>query len=272
MKKINKIITGILIGGTIISSTSLIAMADTTKTAAANGNLNGRPQIAGKMMRGGDMKPGDMQTKIEDELISLVSTGIITQDESDKILALSKQEDAARQAEADKMKNMTDAERKTYFESNKGTAPEMKCDIYSQAVSQGIITQDKADAVKAKLDAARQTQMKAMMTKGLDGVVTAGTITQDQADKVVAFITSQEANKKPSLDKEPGTRPEQKPDPANAPKNPLSSLVDDGTLTQDQADAVLKVLPMGGGHGGPGGPHMDGGKAPAAANTTNTAN
>jgi hypothetical protein len=270
MKKLNKIISGLVIGGTILSASTL-AMADTTKTANANKGFQGRPPIAGKMMRGGDMKPGGMQVNIQDELKSLVSAGIITQGESDKILALSQQEAKDRQAEVDKIKSMTDAERKAYFESKKGTAPEFKGDIYMQAVSGGIITQDKADAIKTKLQETRQAEMKAKMTQGLSSLVTPGTITQAQADKVIAYITSQEANRKADFDKTAGTKTEQKPDPTTARKSPLSSLVSDGTLTQAQADAILKALPMGGGHGhggpgGHGGPHMDGGKAPTATN------
>lgn len=49
----------------------------------------------------------------------------------------------------------------------------------------------------------------------------------------------------------------------------LQPLIDDGTLTQDQVDKVIAALeaagPMGGDHGGPGGPGMGGGNLDAAA-------
>lgn len=244
MKTLNKVISGILIGGTIFS-TGVVAMANTT--AGKNNDFKNRTSISGKMMRGGDIGKNIMKNDIEDELKTLVSAGIITQGESDKILALSTQQAAARQAEMDKVKNMTDAERKAYFDSMKGQTPDKKGDIFAQAVTNGIITQEKADAAKTKLQEARDTEMKAKLTEGLSGLVTAGTITQEQSDKVLAYVNTLEANK-PAPSKDPATATKVEK------KNPLSALVDNGTLTQAQLDAVCKVLPLGGGrgHGGPG--------------------
>jgi len=269
MKTLNKVISGLLIGGVIVS-TSAVAMAANTKTAPGkNNDFQGRSPIAGKMMRGKDMDKGSlgkdiMKNNIENDLKALVSANVITQDESDKILALSKQESEARQAEMDKVKNMTDDERKAYFDSMKGQTPEKKGDIFAQAVKSGIITQEKADTAKTKLQESRDTEKKAKLTEGLSGLVTSGTITQEQADKVLAYANTLEANK-PA----PGTAPAAAP--KEEKKNPLSSLVDDGTLTQAQLDAVCKVLPMGGGrgHGGPGGLGMNR-PAKAAADTASS--
>lgn len=249
MKTLNKVISGLLIGGTIISG-SAVAMASTT-TAGKNTDFQGRTSIAGKMMSGksiagkmmsGKADKGIWKNDIEDSLKALVSAGVITQAESDKILALSKQEAEARQAEMDKVKNMTDSERKAYFESIKGQTTEKKGDIFSQAVSSGIITQEKADAAKAKLQETRETERKQKLTEGLSGLVTAGTITQTQADKVLAYVDTLEANKQASDKTSTTATKEEK-------KNPLSALVDNGTLTQEQLDAVSKVLSIGGGRG-----------------------
>lgn len=250
MKSFNKVISGLVIGGTLLS-TGAVAMAG-TKTAGKNINFQGRPPIAGRMMRGGDIDrssfgKGIMKNNIESCLNALVSAGVITQDESDRILALSKQETEARQAEMDKVRNMTDDERKAYFESIKGQIAERKGDIFELAVSNGIITQEKADAAKAKLQETYAAERNAKLAEGLSNLVSAGTITQEQADKVLAFIDTLKAGKLSSAT-----------DTAAAPKvekiNPLSQLVDEGTLTQEQLDAVKKALFIGGGRiqGGPG--------------------
>lgn len=266
MKKINKVLSGLLIGATLLS-TGVAVMAADTKTAAGSNDLQGRPAIAGKMARGGDKDKGflgksAMKNNIEDNLKTLVSAGVITQDESDKILALSKQESEARQAEMDKVKNMTEDERKAYFDSMKEKNHEEKGDIFAQAVANGIITQEKADTANAKLKESHDAEKKAKLTEGLNSLVTSGTITQQQADKILAYENTLEANK-PA----PGTNPT---DIQNSEKkSPLSALVDDGTLTQEQLDAVRKVLPIGGGygHGGYGGNGMD----RSAKDTTDTA-
>jgi hypothetical protein len=262
MKSLNKMITGLVIAVSIVS-TGAVAMAAGTQDT---------PKAAGKMMRGegrnkGNFDKGIIKNDIENNLKALVSAGVITQDEADKILALSKQEAETRQAEMDKVKNMTAEERKAYFETAKDKSTGRKGDIFAQAVTNGIITQEKADAAKAKLQETRTAEKKASVTEGLSSLVTAATITQDQADKVVKYIDTLEANK-PAKDAATAEQKQEK-------KNPLTALVDDGTLTQAQLDEVSKVVHFGGGcgHGG----HGDKGlskqaKAPAADASATQAN
>ena len=266
MKNFNKVISGIVIGGTILS-TSAIALADTKTSATVKNVLQGRQSIAGKMVRGGEgiFEKNISKNNIENNLKVLVTASVITQDESDKILALSKSDEQTRQAEMDKVKNMTDSERKAYFDSMKGKVSQMKGDIFTQAVSSGIITQEKADAAKSKLQETRDAEMKAKLTEGLSSLVKAGTITQEQSDKVMTYINTLEATK-PTF----GTVPSELKDPAaekaETKKNLLSALVDNGTLTQAQLDAIAKVFPMGKAHGH-GGPGFSGMNKPADATT-----
>jgi hypothetical protein len=271
MRSLNKMITGLVIAVSIVS-TGAVAMAAGTGTTADK-NLQDATKASGKMMRGegrgkGGFDKGIIKNDIENNLKALVSAGVITQDEADKILALSKQEAETRQAEMDKVKNMTAEERKAYFETAKDKSTERRGDIFAQAVTNGLITQEKADAAKAKLQETRTAEKKATVTEGLSSLVTAGTITQEQADKVVKYIDTLEANK-PAKDS--AATAEQKQEK----KNPLTALVDDGTLTQAQLDEVSKVVHFGGGRGHGG--HGDKGmgkqaKAPAADASTTQSN
>ncbi|MCX7772614.1 MAG: hypothetical protein N2376_05815, partial [Clostridia bacterium] len=161
MKKLNKLVSGLIIGG-IILSTGTVAMAAGTKTTGQHNAANGRTAIAGKMLKGGDkgaFGKGFADRDISTDLKALVSAGTITQGEADKIQALATQQAAARQAEMDKIKAMTDAERKAYFDASK-TQAQKPADIYTQAVTNGIITQAKADAIKAKLHELREAAEK----------------------------------------------------------------------------------------------------------------
>ena len=56
-----------------------------------------------------------------------------------------------------------------------------------------------------------------------------------------------------------------RPDPAERLQEVLQPLVDDGTITQAQADAVIEVLQAAGPQGGPGGPGRPGGRGPGLA-------
>jgi hypothetical protein len=228
MKRLNKVLTSLVIGGAILS-TSIVAFAAESKTNSGKTTDKSRSQVSEKMMRGGDKSRSNLgkdvvKHDIENDLKTLVSAGIITQDESDKILALS---NTNQVAETDKTK--TDKDRN-------------KNDIFTQAVSNGILTQEKADAAKASLQATHETEKNAKLTEGLNTLVTAGTITQAQADKVLAYVAILETTKL-----EPGTAPSA--DQKDKKTNPLSELVDNGTLTQAQLDEVSKVLPIGRGHG-----------------------
>lgn len=64
------------------------------------------------------------------------------------------------------------------------------------------------------------------------------------------------------------TPPADRPDPGTRLTEVLQPLVDDGTITQAQLEAVVAALqeagPMGGGHGGPGGHHRGAGLDAAA--------
>ena len=56
-----------------------------------------------------------------------------------------------------------------------------------------------------------------------------------------------------------------RPDPSERLQEVLQPLVDDGTITQAQADAVIEALQAAGRQGGPGGPGRPGGRGPGFA-------
>lgn len=75
-----------------------------------------------------------------------VKAGVITQAEADKIKAYMEQKKTDRQTEMDKVKAMTQEERDTYFKAKKAEA---KVDLFSELVNQGILSQEKANALKS---------------------------------------------------------------------------------------------------------------------------
>lgn len=210
-----KIITGLITGGMLLSSVSL-ALASTTKPVSTNGRENFKSEF--KQPKGG----------LEATLKLGVSSKIITQAESDKILAY----------ESSKIKT------KDNKEKNKMEKP----DLYKEVVTSGILTQAKADALKASEQTQRATDRKQQLETNLAKLVTAGTITQDQSDKIKAAIIKEEAVVKADFEKTKAMTQEQRKAYMETNKvnhvNPLKALVDNGTITQAQADKV--------GFGGPG--------------------
>jgi hypothetical protein len=130
-------------------SANVLTQAEADSLKAALPEL----QKGQKMMSGGHfgrlgagmMQPADIQKNIKSKLDTLVQAGTITQAVEDSVLASYNQLAAQKQAEMDKIKSMTQAERKAYFESKVKAQSQ---DPIADLVKAGTITQAQADAIK----------------------------------------------------------------------------------------------------------------------------
>jgi hypothetical protein len=238
-----KVITGTVAAGLIFSS-SIIALAKSSNTGATH--KNGLTQKMDKQEGSKNvMNAATMKTQLD----KLVTAGTITTDEETKIIDFINQKDTERKAEMAKIKAMTDAERKAYFEQNKGTA---KPDLFKQLVDASIITQAKADAIKAALPSPKHNEKKAdgtnFMKAELDKLVTAGTITADEETKITDFMTQKATERKAEMDKVKAmTDTERKAyfeqNKGTAKPDLFKQLVDASIITQAKADAIKAALP-----------------------------
>ena len=130
-----KIITGLITGGMLLSSVNL-AFATTTKPAnpANPGALKSSEKIQRDTKR---------QSDLEINLKNSVTNKTITQAQADKIKAAIIKEKATKKADFEKMKTMTEAQRKTYRDNNKTNHINPLKDL----VDNGTITQAQADKV-----------------------------------------------------------------------------------------------------------------------------
>lgn len=254
-KLMSKIITAVIAGG-VLFSTGTLAFAASSSNSSTDTTVK---KQEGRM----NMKnPADM---MKSELDKLVTAGTITADQETTILNNAKQEQTARQAEMDKTKNMTDAERKAYFESKKTTE---KTDFLSTLVTAGTLTQTQADAISAVVHQGpggqRQPGENSDQAKTeLDKLVTAGTLTADQETAILNSIKQEQTGRQAEMEKVKNmTEAERKTyfeiKKTTEKADSLSTLVTAGTLTQTQADAVKNVI-----HQGPGGmgDRRDGGQS-----------
>lgn len=216
-----------------------MAASDTTQTSTA-------PTVA----TGTNMCPGGRNSaEIQEVVTGLVSQGSMSQDQAGNLLALIKSQDEQWQAQRASEKNMTPEER----QAQRSSLKDEKMGPFSEAVTQGIITQEQANAIQSALQAKNSEQRQAAMKSKLQNLVSNGTLTSTQSDAIINQINSQAEQRQAEMDKVKSMTQEERQAyfQQNQPEkaNELKSLVDDGTLTQEQADAVVKALPFGQHHG-----------------------
>lgn len=240
-KLMGKIITAVIAGGVLISAGTAAFAASST---SANTNTT---QQEAKM----DMKnPTDM---MKTELDKLVTAGTISQTQETTILNKATEEQTQRKAEMDKVKNMTEAERQTYFESKKTTE---KTNFLSSLVTDGTLTQTQADTIKSAMpqgpdgkgDGKHGGMSSEKMKAQLDTLVTAGTITQDEESKIIGYFTEQETARKAEMDKvkdmsEADRKAYFESKKSTTKSDMFSELVTAGIITQDKADAIKAAMP-----------------------------
>jgi len=248
-----KAVLGTVIAGLMLSSGAMaFAASDTSATenskasSAASASIqkpDGMPGMGHG--RGGDA--GLFSKDIKASLDALVENDIISQATADKISTAFEGEQSERQAEMEKVKNMTDDERKAYFEEKKNSG-EKPAGMLEQLVDDGIITQEQSDKIKEY----NQQAMLDKQKEQFQTLVEKGTLTSGDVDKILEYMSAQRQEKQAEMEKvkdmtddERKAYFENKRSNAEKPNGILEQLIDDGVLTQKKADAVRAVL---GGH------------------------
>lgn len=108
---------------------------------------------ASLLEKGGLEKGMKHKVKINSEglkttLDTLVKSGKLTKAKEDKILNFMNEKAKARKAEMEKVENMTEDERKTYFQSKGSTE---RNDIFKELVNNGTLTQADVDLITAAM-------------------------------------------------------------------------------------------------------------------------
>jgi gas vesicle protein len=94
-----------------------------------------------------EMRALEQEKRFEEKMNKLVEEGMITQDEATKWKAFNKEKMEERKVEMEKVKAMSEEDRKAYFDERKNTRGE-KGDRLSELVKAGVISQDTADKIK----------------------------------------------------------------------------------------------------------------------------
>lgn len=211
--KVKKALSGLLIGGILMTGGLAYAATD----SYAPGSING----------------GKFGFKLKDALEQLVFKGTITQDQSTSISnALPKPphesiqqlvtDNNLTQEQANAIMNGLHMGPRVADENQERQNP------FNQIVSQGIITQEQADTILSKLPKPGDSNQAGRIRPDelIKQLVSEGILTQEQAD-AMANIKGQRQQR------------DNRPDAEAV----LSQLVTQGTITQTQADLVLTILP-----------------------------
>lgn len=139
-KIVVKLMAGVIIAGVTLS-------AGTTAFANTKDKVSSKIQTLGTEKREA-FKQGFFGGDIKAQLDTLVKDGTITQAQKDKVVEYMNKKDEARKAEMEKIKAMTEEERKAYFETN---TAKVRIDLFKELVDAGILNQAQADAAKKLL-------------------------------------------------------------------------------------------------------------------------
>lgn len=242
MKDFSKrIITGVLVGGILLTGSIALAAsgtsADSSTSKPADHQDIGRGHGGG--MGGGRYDPA----KMAETWAQLVTDNILSQSQSDQIQALAEGTAAERQSKMAASKDLTDIEKAALRDQN----PAAQQDLFSQAVTAEIITQTEADDLRTAIQEINQSQRQAEMTEKLLKLVDEDTITQAQADAVLENIATEAENRQSEMAKIKDMTDNERQLYMNQLRSEkqsfLQSLIDDGTITDAQAEALHKTLP-----------------------------
>lgn len=241
--KLTSAVSSLIVGGMLVTaSTGAFAAVDNKSI-----DNSGSPVFvkADKFEKGHKFKAFRCEKGFEEMISELVKDGTITQSEGDRISSFLKTRDEQRRSEMEKIKAMTEEQRKKYFADRKPSGK----DIFSELVGSKIITQQKADAIRVKMREKAEVKGAERLkeiSSGLEGLINKGTITKEQANRIIDSMKSKDQERKALYEKTRNMTPEEKKayfEKLRGEKRGfLSDMVNKGELTEEQADAVRQII------------------------------
>ncbi|MCF8012059.1 MAG: hypothetical protein K9L17_03710 [Clostridiales bacterium] len=243
-KKFISAVCGLVLGGILLSAGSGLALADSTGNISADKN---RVSIhrAQKVIE--KFNHGRIQEKLNENLNGLVSEGILTQEQADSIVEFMEQRAQERKGDLEEIKDMTREERQEFSKNNdfRKNGP----NLLQELVDNGIISEDEAEAIKEKVVNDRHAKMQEKVNEKLNEFVSEGILTQEQVDSIVEFMEQRSQERKSDLEEIKDMTREERQDffknndfRKNGP-NLLQELVDNGIISEDEAEAIKDEFP-----------------------------
>ncbi|HBV98193.1 MAG: hypothetical protein JL50_00210 [Peptococcaceae bacterium BICA1-7] len=247
-KKLSKVVaTGILMAGLVASTGGLSLAADNSASGQdLSPNVrwvSGSPgtAAAGKVIISNKLNMAANQNVLKEALADLVTAGTITQAQSDEVLTYFEN----KTPEKPVFKVTPPAEGAIKMDGPKLVAKFV--DPLKDLVDRGTITQDQAQAIRDKMDDIAGRQMQQQWQTSLDKLVGEGTITRDQAGQILEFLAAEKQRMQSMLEQVEDVSKEQGiqsfKENLGDIKDPVSRIVDQGIINQQQAGALRQAMP-----------------------------
>ena len=221
-----KILSGMLSAG-IAFSGSNIAFATVKDNGKAVTGINFKHSASDKEIA----KAHHAQMKATPIVVikESVASRVITKAEGDKILEY---------VNVKSEKNRTDHKNKKVGE---------KGGLFNDLVTEGILTKEKADALREKMHVRRTEIKTAEIKNGLKGLVDNKVITIDQSNKVQEIMITRQTQRKEMYKKmqnmSENERQEYMKKVDSGKVSPMKVLIDNRTITKEQEVKIQEVLP-----------------------------
>lgn len=225
-KTIVTALSGVLVGGLLLSGGLTFASSGSSTTDS----LTGKMPFFGQREHRGGMGPGKGFGMAGD--FGKAGPKLLAQGTFDQLV----KEGVIKQEKADEIKAYLD-----------------KKDLFTDLVKNNILTQEQANTIKSKLNELAQKARQQHLKDSLKALVDKGTLTQAQVDKILTKHDNFDKDRDALFDKVKNMTQEERrqymQDNKVEPQNLIDQLVTDGTITQDQANALANIFPF---HHGPG--------------------
>ncbi len=252
MKKgiiVKALATGVLAAGLITSfSGSALASEKSLSVSTAAADI-----FANKMI----FHSTNSQGTLKEALADLVTAGTITQNQSAAVFEHFQQDllqklvirdtmsvDGVKTFESADVLKIT-----TLADGIKASEPAIALKIVDplkNLVDEGTITEDQAQSIRDKMRSLADQQMQQQWHQGLATLVAKGSITEEQSGQILTFLESNNQKMSNLSEKLKDMNPEQRAqylkESINT-KDAISQMVEQGMITQQQADAVREVIP-----------------------------
>ncbi|SHK73417.1 hypothetical protein SAMN02745123_02939 [Desulforamulus aeronauticus DSM 10349] len=256
MKKgniVKALATGVLAAGLITSfSGSALASENSLSVSTAAVDIVASKSIFYSVTNG-----VANQSTLKEALADLVTSGTITQNQSDAVLEHFQQDlpqkvvirdtasiDGAKASEPAAVLKIT-APADGIKKSEPAIALKI-VDPLKDLVDEGTITEGQAQSIRDKMRSLADQQMQQQWHQGLAALVAKGTITEEQSGQILTFLENNNQKMRNVAEKIKDMNPEQRAQHLKEninTKDPISQMVEQGMMTRQQADAVREVVP-----------------------------
>ncbi|HEY8892220.1 MAG TPA: hypothetical protein VIM70_18420 [Clostridium sp.] len=236
-----KIFSGMLCVGLAFSSTG-VSFASVTNNEITTAVTSMDVKIHSYDKKAAKARQVEMKATLDIVIKESITSSIITKTEGDKVL---------KYVTVKSEKNLNIKKDK---KDKNGKCDCVKGGLFNDLVTDGILTQEKSDALRKKMYSKKTEIRNTELKNGLNILVVNKILTSEQSKKVYVVIINRQKERKETYIKAKNMSEKERKIYMEKMKltrvSPMKVLIDNGTITKEQEIEIIKVLPhhFHGGH------------------------